>query len=86
MTSNIFNLKSEPFQPVAAAQAAARIPGQLVVVPTSSPDEIVARRMRARERLRNAIALYRDAFGANRLDAVLVKAAEDELHLVESGR
>jgi hypothetical protein len=88
MTARIFDLKGQPFQPIdVPSQAGPRVLGQLTLVNhSSSPEEIVARRLRARMRLCNAIYHYRDVFGSDRLAAVLFSSAEDERRLIEDCR
>jgi hypothetical protein len=88
MTAQIFDLRGQPFQPAAArSEVGPRIPGQLRLVEhLFSPEEITTMRLRARMHLRNALDLYRDAFGSDRLAAVLISAAEDEIHLIKADR
>jgi hypothetical protein len=87
MTAQIFDLRGQPVQPAAAPSRAGPLSGQLRLASApSSPEDVAARRMRARMRLRNAIDLYRDEFGSRRLADVLVNAAQGELRLIEDER
>jgi hypothetical protein len=84
MTAQIFNLKGEPIQPIAAPSRVGPLSGQLrLVSDASSPEEIGFRRLRAAMHLRNAIDLCREEYGPVRLAAMLAHAAEQQFRLSE---